>query len=148
MILLCVEWKLFCLIFWCAQEGGRKFCWWTVSTDFRMNTPGGCTKSWSVCRGSPHGEIGWRSLCFLLCLFIYLFIICLFIVCLCVCFLIIFKGLVVGSCINYLVQPIYIKVKPWFLCINQCIDLVCKPVYWFPLRDNYWTIIRYSIRVF
>ena len=57
----------------------------------------------SVCRGSPHEETGWRSLCFVLCLFIYLFIICLFIVCLCVCFLIIFKELVLGSFINYVV---------------------------------------------
>ena len=32
-----------------------------------------------ICGGSPHGEIGWRSLCFALCLFIYLFIYCLFV---------------------------------------------------------------------
>ena len=50
----------------------------------------------SVCGGSSHGEIIWRSLSFSLCLFIYLFIICLFIVCLCVCFLIIFKKVFVG----------------------------------------------------
>ena len=56
-----------------------------------------------VCRGSLHGEIGWRSFYFVLHLFIYLFIICLFIVCLCVYFLIIFKELVVGSWINYVV---------------------------------------------
>ena len=43
---------------------------------------------------------------------------------------------------------VYIKVKVKFLCINQCIDLVCKSAYWFPLRDNYCIIIRYSIRVF
>ena len=41
-----------------------------------------------VCGGSPHGEIEWRSLYFVLSLFTYLFIICLFIVCLCFCFLI------------------------------------------------------------
>ena len=38
--------------------------------------------------------------CILRC--VYLFI-CLFIVCLCACFLTIFKGLVVGSSINYVV---------------------------------------------
>ena len=36
-----------------------------------------------VCRGSPHGEIGWKSLCFALYLFIcllfvYLLLICIF----------------------------------------------------------------------
>ena len=153
---------------------------------FSSEHPRGCTKSRQFCRRSLHGEIGWRSLCFALYLFICLFIICLFIACLCVCFLIIFKRLVVASCINYVVQrfwkgrkwlflwsfvavlvgqlwiillscgfdarcdvklafifnlllllfiPIYTKVQ--FLCINQCIDLVCKLVYWFPLRDNY-----------
>ena len=35
-----------------------------------------------VCGGSPQGKIGWRSLCFALCLCIYLFIICFFIACL------------------------------------------------------------------
>ena len=34
-----------------------------------------------------------------------------------------------------LFMPIYNKVQ--FLYINQCIDLVCKSVYWFPLRGNY-----------
>ena len=57
-----------------------------------------------VCGGSPHGEIGWRNLCFALCLFIYLFIICLFIVCLHVCFLITLRELFVGSCINYVAE--------------------------------------------
>ena len=42
--------------------------------------------------------------------------------------------------------PIYTKIQ--FLCINQCIDLVCKSVYWLLLRGNDWIIIRYSIRVF
>ena len=41
-----------------------------------------------VCGRSLHREIGWRSLYFVLSLFIYLLIICLFIACLCVCFLI------------------------------------------------------------
>ena len=36
----------------------------------------------------PQGEIGWRSLYFVLSLYIYLFLICLFIACLCICFLI------------------------------------------------------------
>ena len=27
-----------------------------------------------VCGRTPHGEIGWRSLCFAQCLFIYLFV--------------------------------------------------------------------------
>ena len=56
-----------------------------------------------VCGGSPHGEIGWRSLCFTLCLFIYLFIICLFIACLYVCFLITLRKLFVASCISSVV---------------------------------------------
>ena len=50
----------------------------------------------SVCGETPHGEIGWRSLCFALCLFIYVFIICLFIACLCVCFLFTFTEPFVG----------------------------------------------------
>ena len=49
-----------------------------------------------VCRGSPCGEIGLRSLCFALCLFIYLLVICLFIVCLDVCFLITLRELFVA----------------------------------------------------
>ena len=58
-----------------------------------------------VCRRSAHSEIGWRSLYFALCLFIYLFIICLFIACLYVCFLITLRELelFVTSCINYVV---------------------------------------------
>ena len=56
-----------------------------------------------VCGGSPHGEIGWRSLCFRLCLFICLFITCLFITCLYVCFLITLRKLFVASCISYVV---------------------------------------------
>ena len=50
-----------------------------------------------VCGGSPHGDIGWRSLCFVLCLFIYLFIIYLFIACLYICFLITLRELFVAS---------------------------------------------------
>ena len=56
-----------------------------------------------VCGGSPPGEIGRSSLCFALCLFIYLFIICLCIACLYVSFLITFGELFVASCINYVV---------------------------------------------
>ena len=50
-----------------------------------------------VCGGSPHGEIGWRSLSFSLILFIYLFIIFLFLTCLCVCFLITLREQLCGS---------------------------------------------------
>ena len=56
-----------------------------------------------VCGGSPQGKIGWKSLCFALCLCIYLFIICFFIACLYVCFLITLRELFVASCINYVV---------------------------------------------
>ena len=50
---------------------------------FSGEKPGGCT------------------LCFELCLFIYLFVICLFIVCLCFCFLFTLRELFVGPCIKY-----------------------------------------------
>ena len=56
-----------------------------------------------VCGRTPHGEIGWRSLCFAQCLFIYLFSMYLFIACLYVCFLITLRELFVGSYINYVV---------------------------------------------
>ena len=56
-----------------------------------------------VCGESPHGEIGWRSLCFALCLIIYLFIMRLFIAGLYVCFLITLRELFFGSGINYVV---------------------------------------------
>ena len=56
-----------------------------------------------VCGGSPHGKIGWRSLCFALCLFIYLSIMLLFVACLYVFFLIALRELFIGSCINYVV---------------------------------------------
>ena len=55
-----------------------------------------------VCGESPHGEIGWRSLCFALPLFIFLFINCLFIACLYDRFLITLRELFVGLCINYM----------------------------------------------
>ena len=57
-----------------------------------------------ICGGSPQGKIGWRSLCFALCLCVYLFIICFFIACLYVRFLITLRELFVASCINYVVQ--------------------------------------------
>ena len=69
---------------------------------FSGEKPGGLHEI-LVCRGSPHGEIELRSLCFALCLFIYLFVICLFIACLYVCFLITLMELFVASCINYVV---------------------------------------------
>ena len=64
-----------------------------------------------VCGGSPHGEIGWRSLYFVLSLFIYFFFICLFIACLCVCFLITLREQLCG-------------LAPWggaglFLCFGE-----------------------------
>ena len=57
---------------------------------FLSKTPGGLNKI-SIFVGSLHGEIGWRSLCFALCLFVYY----LFIFWKCVCLLFIyFKGAV------------------------------------------------------
>ena len=77
---------------------------WFLLTDsfhrFSGEKPGGLHEV-LVYRGSPQGEIKWRSLCFALCLFIYLFIIYLFIACLYVCFLITLRELFVSSCINY-----------------------------------------------
>ena len=42
--------------------------------------PGGLHEI-SVCGRSPHSEIGWRSLCFALCLFICFFFVYLLVVC-------------------------------------------------------------------
>ena len=147
---------------------------------FLGEKPGGLHKI-SVCGRSPQREIGWRSLCFVLWLFICLFII-FFIYCLFVCLLFIyfyravcwvmhqlcglvlleggkgvaismelfggFGGLALALLILFssvldagcdeklafifnllllLCIPVYTKV--YFLCINQCIDLVCKLVY-------------------
>ena len=54
---------------------------------FLSEKPGGLHEV-LVCGRSLHREIGWRSLYFVVSLFIYLLIICLFIAGLCVCFLI------------------------------------------------------------
>ena len=51
----------------------------------------------SVYGGSPHGENGWRSMCFALCLFIYLFIICSFIVCVSAFYLLLRRRLLVHA---------------------------------------------------
>ena len=69
---------------------------------FSSEKPDGLHES-LVCRRTPHGEIGWRSLCFAQCLFIYLFIMYFFITCLYVGFLITLRELFVGSYINYVV---------------------------------------------
>ena len=94
--------KAFLLNFLVRLGGVGRFCWGTVSTDFQVNTPGGLHK---VLVGLPRifARGNWMEKLAFCAVFIYLFIICLFVVCLCVCFLIIFKGLVVGSSINYVV---------------------------------------------
>ena len=55
----------------------------------------------SVYGGSPHGEIGWRSMCFALCLIIYLFIICSFIVCVSAFYLLLRSCLLVHASIMW-----------------------------------------------
>ena len=79
----CVEWRLFHLTSWWG-------CGFLLAGSFRRFSGeklGGLHEV-LVCGGSPHREIRWRSLYFVLSLFIYLLIICLFIACLCVCFLV------------------------------------------------------------
>ena len=80
-----MEWRLFCLISWL---GG--FLLAESFYRFPGEKPGGLHEV-LVCGGSPHNEIGWRSLCFSLvfCVFIYFFIICFF-YCLFVCLLFIY----------------------------------------------------------
>ena len=84
---------------------------------FSSEKPGGLHEI-LVCGGSPHGEIGWRSLYFVLSFFIYLFLICLFIACLCICFLITLREQLCG-------------LAPWgaisvFWWVSS--GLICSPV--------------------
>ena len=93
--------KAFLLIFLVNLRGGMEVLLADSFHRISGEHPGGLHEI-LVFRESPHGEIGWRSLCFVLCLFICLLFVSLLFV-LCVSFLIIFKGLVVGSCISHAV---------------------------------------------
>ena len=79
--------KAFLLNFLVEGWGGEGGCSRSVSTDFRVKDPWGCTKSWfseDLCTGN------WMEKLVFCAVFISLFVHYLFIYCLCVCLLFIY----------------------------------------------------------